>query len=271
MAQLPPLTVRTLGAFEVARAGEPLPRSAWGREKALELFQYLLTHPGELIHRARACEELWPEQDGERAERDFKVALSALENALEPERAPRAPSGYLRRQGTSYGLAPGTPVEIDYLLLEREALAASRAEEEKVAIALYRRALGRYQGDYLPDALVKDWSAATRERLQGLYLTGATRLAGLLAARDETVEAAFWCRRVIALDPLWEEAYRILMVAHLKSGNRPQALKAYQALERQLAESLGLAPMPQTRALLDAALEPEGSSAQPARNRAALE
>lgn len=270
MAQLPPLTVRTLGAFEVARAGAALPRSAWGREKALELFQYLVTHPSELIHRARACEELWPEQNAERAERDFKVALSALETALEPERAPRTPSGYLRRQGASYGLEPAAPVEIDYALLEREALEASRAAEA-AAIDLYRRALARYRGDYLPETLAKDWAAATRERLQSLYLTSATHLARLLTARGATVEATLWCRRVIDLDPLWEEAYRILMAAHLQSGNRPQAVKAYRALERHLAESLGLAPMPETRALYERALEPGETSVQPGRNRRALE
>ena len=48
--------------------------------------------------------DLWPELDAVRADRDFKVALNALNEALQPDRPARSLSVYMARQGTSYGL-----------------------------------------------------------------------------------------------------------------------------------------------------------------------
>jgi DNA-binding SARP family transcriptional activator len=40
------------------------------------------------------------------------------------------------------------------------------------------------------------------------------------------------------------------MQAYLEKGNRPMALKTYQQCERVLDEEFGIAPLPETRALL---------------------
>ena len=55
----------------------------WGREKARQLFQYMVTHWRQLVLKERIVAELWPELDPDRADRDFKVALNALNSALE--------------------------------------------------------------------------------------------------------------------------------------------------------------------------------------------
>ncbi len=252
---LPRLSVQTLGDFAVRRGDVRLEDGVWGREKALELFQYFLTHPGEVRRKERVAEELWPGSSATQAERDFKVALNALSDALEPERAPRSLAGYLRRQGSSYGLASDAPLELDYLLFEAGLLAAGRCEDSASAVEGFREALERYRGDYLPNRLESDWSANTRERLQSLFLTSAPRLARLLEAGGDTLEAIFWCQRVIGLDPLWEEAYRLLMRCHLSSGNRPLAVRVYQDLRQHLGASLDLEPMRETTRLYQQALE----------------
>ena len=81
------------------------------------------------------------------------------------------------------------------------------AQEQPQRIALYRRALALYGGDYLPENLYQDWVAETRERLQRRYLNAATQVAELLL-ESEPQEAIRWCETVLAVDPCWEEAYR---------------------------------------------------------------
>lgn len=253
---LPPLYVQTLGGFLVRRGDTPLPDTAWSREKARSLFQYLVTQHTRLLAREYLIEDLWPELSPESGQRDFKVALNALSTALEPERPPKTLTGYLLRQGTSYGVHPVAPVRIDFVDFEASLAAASRAEEERdteTATLRYREALALYRGEYLPDALYQDWTTATRERLATLYLQGATRLASLLLARGAFMEVAIWCERILGADALWEDAYRLLMSAYLAQGNRPLALRTYERCESALRRELGVGPMAATKALYTSA------------------
>lgn len=255
---VPQLSVRTLGLLELRQAGQRLPERRWNREKALELFCYFLTCPGQLTSKEAISEALWPASSAPQAERDFKVALNALNDALEPQRPPRQLAAYLRRQGSSYGLSDEAPLDLDYLQFEAKLLAASRLEDAEAAIRLYRQGLALYRGDYLPDQLAKDWTASTRERLQSLFLLGATQLARLLIQVGNRVEAAHWAERTLGLDPLWEEGYRLLMRCHLADGNRARAIGVYQALREQLAAQLGLEPLAKTQRLYREALGEAG-------------
>jgi LuxR family transcriptional regulator, maltose regulon positive regulatory protein len=233
-----PLTVHTLGYFAVWRGETRLEEKAWGREKARQLFQYLVTHRRRFILKERIVDDLWPELDSGRADRDFKVALNALNMA---------------RQGTSYGLSLEAPIEADIDAFEAGLTAGSQlaSHDRPQAITCYRHALDHYQGDYLPDALYDDWASAERERLTTLYLAGSTRLAALLLQEGEALEATVWCQRVISLDRCWEEAYRLLMRGHMTTGNRPLSLRVYQQCRRALEEELAIEPMVETTRLYE--------------------
>lgn len=245
------IRVQTLGRFAVWLGEKKLPDSAWGREKARKLFQYLLTYRQRHTPKERIVAELWPELDPERADRDFKVALNALQSTLEPGRSARAPSVYITRQSASYGLNPDAPLQIDALEFEAGITAGSAAEREgkDQAVDLYRQALELYRGEYLPGAIYEDWSSAERERLATLYLSGANRLARLLLEQGSELEAINWSQKVIAVDPCWEDAYRLLMRTYMAGGNRPLAVRAYEQCRRTLAEDLGIEPMAETNRL----------------------
>lgn len=240
--------VQTLGRFVVWQDNERLPDNVWGRQKAKQLFQYLITYQRRFTIKERIVDDLWPNLDAKRSDRDFKVALNALNSALQPDRPPRSLSIYIARQGTSYGLNADAPIGLDINNFEAGLTTASQAEGEDraQAIAYYQAALKLYQGEYLPDTIYEDWSSAERERLTALYLSGATRLARLLLAEGATVEMVLWCQRVVAIDPCWEEAYRLLMRGHMTNGNRPLALRVYKQCRAALAEDLGIEPMAET-------------------------
>jgi len=249
----PELRVKTLGRFVVWRGGEKMPEADWGREKARRLFQYLITYRRQHIPKERIAGELWPQLDAERADRDFKVALNAVQSVLEPDRPPRTPSTYVTRSGLSYGINSDAPITYDAVEFEDGIVAGNTAEKlsPEQAIDLYRRALVLYRGDYLPDAIYEDWSSGERERLAALYLTGAGRLARLLLDAGDLLEAINWSQKVLTADPCWEEAYRLLMRAHMANGNRPLAIRAYRQCRQALSDELGIEPMNETTRLYE--------------------
>ncbi|HUF36913.1 MAG TPA: bacterial transcriptional activator domain-containing protein [Anaerolineales bacterium] len=242
--------IQTFSGFRV-RAGErEIPPTAWTREKALHLFQLLVTLRRTRPHKEQIIDLLWPDLDPETGDRDFRVALNAIQNALEPDRAPRAPSSAIVRSELNYGLNPDV-FRIDADLFEDHLAAAHRAAASGTGdgAAHYQAALALYHGDYLPERRYDDWTASERERLHTLALGALTRLAEILLPSDP-LETIRLTRRALELDPLWENAYRIEIQAYLATGNRPMAIRTYERCAQVLKDEFGLAPLPETEALI---------------------
>ncbi len=247
------LHVQTLGAFRVWRgAAEVAPRD-WQRDKARQLFQLFVTERGRWLNRDEVVERLWPSLGPEAAVRDFKVALNALNRAVEPGHAPDEPFAFVAREGAAYRLRPDADLWLDLADFERRCEAGLRGPlggpEAEATLEHLRAGLRLYQGDYLPDALYEDWATETRERMLTLYLRAADRLATALLERGQHEEALDVCGAILARDACWERAYRIEMQACALLGNRPQALKSYQRCRTVLAAQLDVPPSPETVSL----------------------
>ena len=245
------LHVQTLGQFRIWYRGVELPSSLWKREKALHLFQFFVTTRLQTLrlHKEQIIDRLWPSAGQSEGDRDFKVALHAVNKVLEPTRKPRTEPRFILRQDLTYGLALDS-VWIDALAFKETITAANKAlpQNPSQAILTYQQALALYHGDYLPDRWYEDWSSAERERLQVLTLGAMTTLAELVVT-DNPLESIRLTQDALAIDPLWENAYRIQIQAYLALGNRPLALRTYQQCHKILADELGLAPLPETQAL----------------------
>jgi DNA-binding SARP family transcriptional activator len=53
----------------------------------------------------------------------------------------------------------------------------------------------------------------------------------------------------LAVDPVWEDAYRAQMRAYQAQGNRPLALRTYQQCIQVLEQEFGVEPLPETQQL----------------------
>lgn len=254
------LRVQTLGGFRLWRAAVEVEPAEWGRDKAVQLFQFLVSRRRRRLTREQIVEALWPDSDPEAAERDFKVALNGVQRVLEPERAARAEPRFLRRFGPAYGL-DADAIWIDAALLEAELAAGHAAlpgDPETAAVHL-RRATALYRGEFLPERRYEDWASAEAERLETLALGAMTTLAGLVVETNP-LEALDLSQRVLAIDPIWEEAWRIQMRAHLAAGNRALALRAWERCVELMRREIGLDPLPATRAVHAAILAAGGQA-----------
>jgi LuxR family maltose regulon positive regulatory protein len=245
------LRIQTLGGFRIWRDSGEIPLSAWRREKALHLFQFFLTVRGRYLHKEQIVDRLWPELDLDTGDRDFRVAMNAIHKTLEPERKPRAQSRFFSRHGLAYGLNV-EEVWVDADAFETLISAGNQASRTDVeaAIGFFRVAVALYAGDYLPERRYEDWASAEQERLQVLSLATRTTLADLLV-ESSPLESLRLTQHVLAVDPVWEDAYRTQMRAYLAQGNRPLALRTYQQCVEALAREFQVEPLPETQELYE--------------------
>lgn len=245
------LRVVTLGTFQTWRGAGPVPQNGWRREKARQLFQLLLTYRDAPLDRDQIIEQLWPELDSATAQRNFKVTLNTLYQVLEPGREAGSDSAYILREGTTYGLRPGTDLWLDAqvfagLVQQAEGLVGSAPGQ---AIAVLERAVQLYGGEYLPEARYESWAAAEREHLAVLFLRAADRLSELYLQTGRVEEVVSLCQRILACDNCWERAYRHLMIAFDRLGDHGQVARAYQRCLHSLRTELDIAPAAETEAL----------------------
>ncbi|MCA9897416.1 MAG: transcriptional regulator [Ardenticatenaceae bacterium] len=242
------LRIQTLGPFRIWLGDEELPSKAWRRKKARQLLQLLITHRGTLLHRDQIAEMLWPELDPDGAVRDFKIAFSAMCSVLEPNRKRNAPSAFVVRDGSRYGLREEADIWLDTAVFEQNITIGDQLYQKDVgqAIGAYETAVALYEGDYLQAYPYENWSHEERERLRARYLHAADRLAQWHADQQQWETVISHCQTILQQDDCWENAYRLLMQAHIATGNRVQALRTFQRCEAALQAGLGVQPAPAT-------------------------
>jgi DNA-binding SARP family transcriptional activator len=174
-------------------------------------------------------EALWPGLDARAAAANLRKALHFARQALEPE--------HLRLRDEMVAL------EAPRLWIDVEAFqAAADAGELNSAIALY-------EGDLLPEDRFEPWTEVRREHLKSSFARLLWEWAHKLETSGEARAAAGVLERLVALDPLNEEAITDLMRSHALAGQRHMALRWYQQLEMRLGEELGVEPGPAARRL----------------------
>ena len=243
------IRIATLGQFNLWIGGEKIDSKAWGRDKTVQLLQYLISNrKRHALHKEKIMDHLWEDWN----DRDFKVALHGINKVLEPNRPSRTEPTYIVRQGVSYQLnLEELWIDVDalekYIILGNEFFGTDNVAAKKA----YKHAIDLYQGVYLPNRVYEDWSSEEREKSQLLILGAYITLAELLL-QEKPIESIRLAQNALAIDATWEDAYRIQMRAYLAKGNRPQAIKTYMKCEVVLEEEYGIPPLPETKKLLQA-------------------
>lgn len=244
------LRVQLLGTFRVWRGRREVAPRDWQREKAKQLFQLLVTRRGRWLQREEICTLLWPDAALEAGEGQFKVALNALNAALEPRRPARTPPFFIRRNGLAYAFAPtsGVWIDVDEFDVRVEGAARGDAAFARRALA---SALALYRGDYLAESLYDPWTTEERERLLARYLRAALDLGQRLLAVGMIDDAIALGEAVLRRDRADERAHQLLMRAYALAGDRAAAARVYRRCRQAVQDELGAPPLPETDALFE--------------------
>ncbi|MFZ3599352.1 BTAD domain-containing putative transcriptional regulator [Streptomyces sp. BH104] len=238
-AQQSVLRITTLSGFAVDRGGVTLTAESFGRRKAIEILLLLCASERHSQSRSELHDKLWPELSREKASVRFRVALHALHHVLEPDRAPREPTRFVRTSADRIWLDPrSVTIDADEFRVQADQLLTSAecdpTEGQKV--------LSTYQQPFLHDYPAFEWAISVRDELAVRFteLTLATA-ESLLEAGDHTAAIAA-CRRLLAHDPFVEPAYEVLAAARLAAGDSAGAHRAFHECERLFEEELDIRP-----------------------------
>lgn len=241
------IRIQTLGSFNLWRNQLKIDSKEWGRDKTIQLLQYLISYrQRNALHKEKIMDHLWEDWN----DRDFKVALHGVNKVLEPNRPSRTEPTYITRQGVSYQMDLEL-VFIDVDALEKYIVIGNQAYSSDIHLAkrAYENAIELYKGTYLPNRVFEDWTSEEREKSQLLILGAYIALSEILVTTNP-LESIRLAQKALAIDNTWEDAYRIQMRAYIVKGNRPQAIKTYMKCEIILEEEYGISPLPETKKLL---------------------
>jgi predicted ATPase/class 3 adenylate cyclase len=235
--------IYTLGRFAVEVGGRPVPddNGRWGGSRAGRLLKILVTRPlpRRRLLRDQAIDLLW---------RDFSAEQSTLRGAVKNLRdaliaVGGEPMGELiltDRRDYTISLLHDAPLWVDADAFDELVRQARRDAEP---LPLLREANALYAGEYLPDDIYEDWSAARREELKQSWVELQLLLARHAEQRHALDEAADALRRVLANDSCDERAAQELVRLLLRRGQPGDARRVYERLIQALRD-LGIDPAP---------------------------
>ncbi|MFH7594828.1 BTAD domain-containing putative transcriptional regulator [Streptomyces racemochromogenes] len=233
------LQIRALGPLEAGTKGTAVPLGA-PRQRAV--LARLLVARGAVVSVDRLAEDLWRGTPPAKALVSLHTYVSNLRRLLEPERPPRAPACLLVTSVPGYALRlPGEAVDawhFEGLLEQARKVPAPQARE------LLADALACWRGPAFQEHADEDWAAPEAARLTGL-LADARELAAAADLRTGSpAEAARAAADLVAAQPLREEGWRLLALAHWACGRQADALTALRRAGAVIREELGCDPSP---------------------------
>jgi ATP/maltotriose-dependent transcriptional regulator MalT/DNA-binding SARP family transcriptional activator len=249
--KVPLLHLKTLGPFQVLRAGTPLKDEEWEGKVAKKMLKAVLSYGSPRVPKDWLLETLWPEASPTSAERNFKTTLHRLRISLEPEMDEAAGSSYVHQKNNL--------VFLDEQLCRRDtdhflSLVQQGRDEEKngrfqEALSFFQEAERLYQGDFLTEDLYEIWILPRQEEMKRCFVEILFKLARLYQTRGSFRPAETCLRKIILNDPLNEEAYRKLMLHYSDHGHRNEALKVYEQCRQVLKSALDVSPDKSTTAI----------------------
>ncbi|MEV0456998.1 BTAD domain-containing putative transcriptional regulator [Catellatospora methionotrophica] len=216
------LKVRILGSFELTLGGADAPV---GGVKPRQLLATLALNHGRTVSVDQLIEVLWGQDPPRSALANVQTYVSALRTRLGEDR--------LRRQAPGYRLELGS-AELDVLRFEE---LAREGDPDSLDAAL-----GLWRGEPVENLPASPlWRAEIDrlvERRRGVRQTRAR----LRIEAGQPAAAVDELRRLVAEEPLREEAWSLLVTALRDAGHRAEALSAYATARRTLTEELGVEP-----------------------------
>ncbi|MBO3746195.1 AAA family ATPase [Streptosporangiaceae bacterium NEAU-GS5] len=255
---------RTLGPLDVARPGSGPVKIEGAKTRALLVL--LLLSRNSLVPVDRIADQLWSGTPPPSAAATIHAYVSRLRRALAGPGGPQQSPLVTRKPGYLLQVASG---EYDVDRFERLVRLAADASPEEAA-ALLGEALALWRGPALAEFAHLSFAGLEAARLDELRLVAIERHAEAELARSRHGELVGGLERLVAENPLRESLTGLLMIALYRSGRQADALGAYQAAYRRLAEEIGVLPGPRLRALEaailnhDPSLDPPVAASAPA-------
>lgn len=234
---------------------------AFPTRKAKALFGFLVLSPNRLFTRETLAGSFWPDASEERARRSLHTELWRIRQTF--KQGDLDPDRFLVSRGEGVGFNHASSHWSDVHAFESGIRSCSSAQSvDGPALTKLAETVSLYGGDLL-DGIYDDWCIVRREALRAQLLSALDLLVHHHIGRHEWKQALEYGQRLIAQEPLLEDAHRAVMRCHYFAGNRPAALRHYVACAKLLRKELGIEPMEETRRLYISMISGNATAEQP--------
>ncbi len=230
--------MRVLGRVELAVGGREIRLAS---RSAQALMAVLALKPRVRTREAVAA-EIWPDGDGSGTSASLRQALWLVRSAFAA--AGLELGDYLDIDAEVIGFRACALVDVDAVRFEAGLRTLTSGPEEAIAL---------YQGD-LAECLALECFAVDRERLSDAYEDALALVAERRLLAGDLDGARDAAERLLARDPLREEAHAALLRVHGRVGSRSQVIRQYRRVTELLDRELGVEPLPETDAAYRVAL-----------------
>ena len=233
------MQIRLLGPVDVVGDDGSVRRS--GSALRRTLLSLLALRPGQVLASDWLMEHLWGEDQPESGLRALRFHVSQLRKELGAIVPIDTRSG-------GYGLDVSRAA-VDALVFEDQARQARTEIDDEQAVDLSAKALGLWRGAPFGDAAecsTLDHEAARLEELRIAVIEHAHARRLAAGAGGELIADL---SQLVKEYPLREGLWSSLIVAEYRAGQQAEALRTYERLRTNLAESLGLDPSPELQNL----------------------
>jgi YVTN family beta-propeller protein len=238
---------RVLGPVEAVDRGRALPL---GGGTARSLLALLLLNPNEVVSSDLIIDELWEERPPATAAKIVQNAVAQLRRALGGDRVETRDRGY------ALHLAPG---ELDLDRFEDLVADARRTTSPAARARMYRDALGLWRGAPLQNIDPVPFARSAAARLEERRLVALEERIDADLAGGGHPDLVGELELLVGHHPFREQLRGQLILALYRTGRQAEALAAYQAARRTLADELGLEPGPALQELEKAILTQDPS------------
>lgn len=222
-----PVSIETLGRFEVLVEGQPLQLGAKPPRRTLALLKAIIAFGGAQVPESRLLEALWPDLEGDAAHRALEAGVHRLRVLL------RAPD-VIRQKG---GMLILDTMRCWVDARAFDFWAAKSAEDQDAA----DHALDLYGGAFLAEEN-QQWVFPERERLRSRFVRLVSRAAEAREAAGQLEDAASLYLRGLEADPLVESFYQGLMRCYGRLRRATEAAAVYRRMRQTLSVVLGISP-----------------------------
>jgi DNA-binding SARP family transcriptional activator len=254
-----------LGEFQIWRNHLSIRANEWKSHKEKTLLKILLVHRDHVILQDQLIELLWPDVRYSAALNNLWVTISNLRRLLEPALRKPSDSQMILSQPSGYKLTTSGTVRLDIDDFSAQVAAGNELCERgqfHAALIAYRAAQALYTGDFLAEDRYEEWTLTKRLELSQEHLHLLKTMAECHMTLEQYQQALSPLLKILTLQPCWETIWRKVMLCHWLSGERDQALFAFDRCREILKKQLKVPPMSSTLELRDRILRGELASPQ---------
>ena len=243
-----PVMIYTLGRFSLLLKGQPADFGRKVPHKPLEFLKTLIALGGREVSASSMTSALWPDVDGDTAQRSFDTTLYRLRKILDDERVLTLRDGRLSLDSRYCWVDVWA---FERLLGQVQRIRSRDATGRDAARLdlLTDRMFSLYQHHFLAREDMTSWSVSLRERLRSKFIYN------LLDVGSYWEIHGFWERAVqcyhkgLEVDDLIEVFYQRIMICSLETRRISEGMSAYRRCRQILSVVLGLKPEPETESL----------------------